>query len=475
MSGTSRHPWRAAARIARRGCVTVALVSAVTAAHAGPVGDPILGPLMPTDGIAGGLVMRLEQSPYRDGALRTDFLPLYLAQRGRLYLHGYRLGWAAVDDDTWRVEAFVSQRFEGYPTESLPASLAGMATRTPGIDAGVSARMALGGGRYALAEALHDATTTTSNGAELRAGVGGDLPAGDRLRLRVQALAAWRDADLNTYYYGVLPSEATATRPQYGAGGGINLLLSAGGQYPLTDRWRLLGGVGLTRLAGSVADSPIVDSRWLASGYAGAVYSFEPRPGEAPIETGRSDRIWRVFAGASTECNLLPIMGFSCASLESGGARVASVEVGKPLIVGAYGFPLDFNAFIGVLYRDDRGRQPDSFQLNTYVKAVWYGFPWSHRVKTRLGFGAGLSWANRVPFEETRDQAARGRVTSRLLNYLDPTIDVSIGDVIGQRSLRDAFLGIGVTHRSGIFGSSQIFNSVDGGSNALYTYVEWAQ
>ncbi|MCU0868541.1 MAG: MipA/OmpV family protein [Burkholderiales bacterium] len=446
----------------------------VDTATAGPVGDPILGPLMPTDGVAGGLVLRLEQSPYRDGDLRADFLPLYLAQRGRLYLHGYRLGWAAVDDDTWRVETFVSQRFEGFPSENLPASLAGMTTRTPGIDAGVSARMALGGGRYALAEALHD-VTTTSNGSELRLGMGGDLPAGDRLRLRVQALAAWRDANLNTYYYGVMPGEATATRPQYGAGGGINLLLSAGAQYPLTDRWRLLGGIGLTRLSGAVADSPIVDSRWLASSYAGAVYSFEPRPGEAPGDTARSGLIWRAFAGASTTCNLLPVMAFSCASLESGGARVASVEVGRPLVVGAYGMPLDFNAFIGVLYRDDRGRQPDGFQVNTYVKAVWYGFPWSHRVKTRLGFGAGLSWANRVPFEEVRDQAARGRVTSRLLNYLDPTIDVSIGDVIGERSLREAFLGIGVTHRSGIFGSSQLFNSVDGGSNALYTYVEWSQ
>lgn len=447
----------------------LSIAAAAGAADAGPVGDPILGPLTTTDTTGVGLVLRLEQSPYAGGDLRSDFLPLYLLQRGRFYLHGYRLGWAAFEDDTWRVDAFVSQRFEGFPTEGVPTSLAGMTYRSPGIDAGVSARRMLGDRRYALVEVLHD-VTTTSNGSELRAAIGEELP-GDRLRLRVQALAAWRDANLNTYYYGVTPGEATAARPQYGAGGGINLLLSAGGQYALTDRWRLLGGVGVTRLADSVVGSPIVDSRWLVSGYAGADYSFEPRPSEAPV-AGRN-LILRAFAGASTDCNLLPIMGLSCMSLESGGSRVAAFEVGRPLVVGAYGFPLDFNGFVGVLYRDDRGRQPDSFQLNTYVKAVWYGFPWSDKVKTRLGFGAGLSWATRVPFEEVRDQAARGRVTSRLLNYLDPTIDVSIGDVIGQRSLRDAFLGIGVTHRSGIFGSSQLFNSVDGGSNALYTYVEW--
>ena len=66
-----------------------------------------------------------------------------------------------------------------------------------------------------------------------------------------------------------------------------------------------------------------------------------------------------------------------------------------------------------------------------------------------------------------------GRGTSRLLNYLDPSIDVSLGDVFGVPSLREAYFGFGVTHRSGIFGSSQLFGNVDGGSNYIYTYLEW--
>lgn len=44
---------------------------------------------------------------------------------------------------------------------------------------------------------------------------------------------------------------------------------------------------------------------------------------------------------------------------------------------------------------------------------------------------------------------------------------------LGVRSLQRTFLGLGVSHRSGIFGTSQLLGNVSGGSNYLYSYVEW--
>ena len=41
-----------------------------------------------------------------------------------------------------------------------------------------------------------------------------------------------------------------------------------------------------------------------------------------------------------------------------------------------------------------------------------------------------------------------------------------------SRPLRETYVGIGVSHRSGIFGSARLFNSVNGGSNYLYGFVE---
>src|SRR5437773_2233710 len=59
------------------------------------------------------------------------------------------------------------------------------------------------------------------------------------------------------------------------------------------------------------------------------------------------------------------------------------------------------------------------------------------------------------------------------LQYADPTIDVSVGDLLGSKELRETYFGLGVSHRSGIFGMAQIFDNVNGGSNFIYTYVEW--
>lgn len=107
-------------------------------------------------------------------------------------------------------------------------------------------------------------------------------------------------------------------------------------------------------------------------------------------------------------------------------------------------------------------------------EGLYYGFPWSHRVKTRIGFGFGVSYAERVPYAEVQSQARRERNTSKVLNYLDPSIDVSLGDIFGSERWQELYFGFGVSHRSGIFGSAQMLGTVDGGSNYIYTYLEGA-
>jgi outer membrane protein len=98
-----------------------------------------------------------------------------------------------------------------------------------------------------------------------------------------------------------------------------------------------------------------------------------------------------------------------------------------------------------LLRHDERNLQQDFWQINVYMKAFYYGFPWSDHVRTRVGFGVGVSYAQRLPFVEQRDQTSRGRNASKLLNYLDPSIDVSVGDLFGVRTLRDTYFGFGVS------------------------------
>lgn len=279
-----------------------------------------------------------------------------------------------------------------------------------------------------------------------------------------------RDAALNDYYYGVRPEEARPGRPATRLGYGVNLLVGVQGRYEITANWSIVAGIGLTRLSETIRESPVVGNDALLSVHLGAAYDFQ-RPHRAWED--RPPLIVKALFGVSTPCNLLPVMTLRCFNLDTPDrTRIAALELGRPFVERANDWPLDFVGYVGLLQHDERGLQADSWQVNAYMKAYWYGFPWSARVKTRLGFGAGVSWASRVPYVEARDQAARGRTTSKLLNYLDPSVDVSVGDLFGSRRWAETYWGIGVSHRSGIFGTSQLLGNVNGGSNYIYTYVE---
>jgi outer membrane protein len=151
---------------------------------------------------------------------------------------------------------------------------------------------------------------------------------------------------------------------------------------------------------------------------------------------------------------------------------IAGFELGRPFIDRLNGWPLELAGFVGLTQHKERGLQADFPEIKAYIKAYFYGFPWDARLRTRLGLGLGLSYARKIPFSEQRDQAARGRNTSRLLNTFDPTADFSVGDLLGVERLRETYAGAGVSHRSGIFGSSQLLGNVKGGSNYIYGYVE---
>ncbi|MES2383021.1 MAG: MipA/OmpV family protein [Pseudomonadota bacterium] len=442
------------------------LVSLPAHANTDPLSD-----LLGAPGSAGlGFAVRAEQSPYVGGGTRYDLLPLYLYEGKRVFLHGSRAGLKLFDEETQRVDLFLDQRFEGYADDRLPPSLAGMAERGSGLDAGVSYRYRQPWGTL-QAEFLQDAASF-SKGSEVRLSYAYDWRSG-RLALRPSLTLAARSARLNNYYYGVRPGEATAARPAYEPGSGINTTLGLYATYELSEGWRLLGGVTRTVLDSKVKASPIVGRSAQTGVFLGAAYDFGTYKGNWTQES--SPTYFKLLYGKSTEdgCHLAKIITLRCASTAKvNSTRITGVQVGKPFIEQLNGWPLDIVGYIGVLQHDDRGLAPNGLQIDAFMKAYYYGFPWSERVKTRLGLGIGVSLAQRVPYAESSSQAARGRSTSRLLNYLDPSIDFSVGDLIGNRRLKDTYLGFGVSHRSGIFGSSRLLGNVNGGSNYIYTYIE---
>jgi MipA family protein len=443
--------------------ICAALASAPAAAN-----SDFLADLVGKDSAGLGVAVRLEQSLYRGDGLRIDVLPLYLYEGEHVYLHSNRLGLKFDIDPRRRIDVFVSRRLESSPVNQVPDSLAGMATRTTESEAGFSFDQRFDWASV-FVEYLRD-TSHTSGGTEVRIGASRIENRGS-LRLIPYLVLSARDAKLNDYYYGVTPSEATPERPAYSAGGGVNGTLGLNARYDLSRHWHLLAGVSATYWASAVRASPIVESRPVQlAGFGGFAYEFEPSPPRR-WEDG-TPLFVKILYGRASTCNLLPIMEGRCGTLATDPrTSIAAVDVGFPFFENPDAW--SFLGYVGLLHHDEAGLQPDFWQVNAYMKVFYWGFPWRNSVRTRVGFGAGLSYAQAVPFTEVQSQAERGRNTSKLLQYLDPTIDVSVGDLFGSKKLHETYFGLGVSHRSGIFGMAQLFDNVNGGSNYLYTYVEW--
>ncbi len=416
-----------------------------------------------------GFITSFDPALYRGSDDRGDLLPLIVYDGRFFYANTYRAG-LKLELARSRLELFLQRRLEGFASDDVPPSMVGMARREFGTDLGIAARFALGEGN-AYAEYLRDAESI-SEGSEFLLGYRYERWWQGRLRLRPYAEVSWRDSKLNDYYYGVRPEEATPERPAYRAGSGFGTEVGVQAAYRLTGHWQLLAALGASRASSAVRGSPVVDGGTAASASLGLLWSFDPQPAPAGA---RKPLIMRVYYGDSTDCNMLDIVLLQCTETHTlDPTSVWSVEVGERLVEGLYGWPVDIAAFVGLLSQEARGLQPDGWQLNAYFKPYFYGFPWSKYVRTRFGFGVGVSYASRPPYPETSEQARRGRDSSKFLIYADPSIDLSVGDVLRVPSLRETYVGLGVSHRSGVFGASRVFGNVDGGSNYIYTFIETA-
>lgn len=454
--------WRLLAAAIAMACTSPALAQ-----------DAMLGTLLEEPGSAGlGVLMRVESSPYKGADDRVDLLPLYLYEGERFFLRSNAAGVRLATQQDQGLELFVERRLEGYPEDETPEILEGLRTRNGEADLG--ARYYWKHERHTWDLSVRQDISSTSKGTEVRAGYG-YLWRGQRWDVQPVLSLEWRNARLNDYYFGVEPYEATTERAAYAAGSGLDVTAGLYARYRFLQHWSLLGGVYATQQSSSVRNSPLVDDRLQWGALLGAAYDFGN--GQVRWDEPTSPTYVKVFYGRDSAdgCHMVKIMTFSCTDLNDvDPTDIWGVHVGRPFVSELNGWPLDLVGYVGVLRHDEKGHQPDSWQIDAYMKAFYYGFPWSHRVKTRIGFGFGLSYAERVPYAEVQSQARRDRNTSKLLNYLDPSLDVSLGDIFGSRRWHDLYLGVGISHRSGIFGSAQMLGTVDGGSNYIYAYLEAA-
>ena len=148
--------------------------------------------------------------------------------------------------------------------------------------------------------------------------------------------------------------------------------------------------------------------------------------------------------------------------------RVTALDVGY--LLSEKGTDSIFDIYLkgGVSYFDEENLQDDVYEAVVYVKFFWNADFWANRV--RVGFGEGISYTSDVVYTERLEAAQEHDFNSKFLNYLDVSLDLSVGRLIQYKAFDEVYLGWGLKHRSGIFG---LINNVRrGGSNYNTVYIE---
>lgn len=147
---------------------------------------------------------------------------------------------------------------------------------------------------------------------------------------------------------------------------------------------------------------------------------------------------------------------------------VTALDVGYLLSENSIDSPLDIYVKGGVSKFDENGLNEDVYEAILYIKFFWNFDFWANRV--RLGFGEGISYTSDILYTECLEASQEEDTTSKFLNYIDVSLDFSVGRLVHYKPFDEVYMGWALKHRSGVFG---LINNVrKGGSNYNTIYIE---
>ena len=192
--------------------------------------------------------------------------------------------------------------------------------------------------------------------------------------------------------------------------------------------------------------------------------------------------IIRPFYGIATKSDIGELVAFKNLKDDPNNGKIVGIQVERYVYKDVFNMPLDvtlqgsFIAHFDDYEKKQNEEKPEdynyyteknSYEVNFGIKMYWKKFPWDKYVRTRLGASEGLSYINRVTNLERLNLYQKNQ--SNYLNYIDVTLSFNAKDITRIQNLEDTYIGIGISHRSGVFGN---INGVDGGSNNVTLFFE---
>ena len=403
-------------------------------------------------GIAMGL--RSAEVPYQtEEDTVSDVIPLmFYDDEGRFFLQGLTAGFRFYNQDAWQFNAIGRYRFT-----DIPAEYQNVYNRNA-YDLGLQLKHQLSPDWNIDLEVMGDRHGRLHS--NVRANY--EWEKGD-WELYPYANLRWKDADFNNYYYAL--SDVTGET----AGSGFDFTLGTEARYHVASNFYLIGRAQVTALDNNTYDLDVIRNQFPTEVYLGIAF-FNDKKAESRRKITTTPYV-RLAHGWATPSNLGEILQFDWED-DPYNNQMTSIFYGHPLTDKLFGLPLDIYLTPGLVYHHASDVQ-DNFPEYVLAVKAYYTFKWP--LHWRLGAAEGLSYVTQIPYVERTELEEKDYVPSNLLNFLDFSIDLNVGDLFRAQSMKNLWFGWSIHHRSGIFETSGMFGRIKGGSNynTLYLQYHW--
>lgn len=386
----------------------------------------------------------------------STFVPMMFFENEFVFVDGLEGGVYLYHDNEQQfdISAITRLRFV-----DIPASLQN-ANQGDAADFGFQWRMNLDPNWHADIEVMSDDQFRFHGNWRL----GSEWQTGDWL-LEPTMTLRYKDADFNSQYYAF--SEFTHQR----IGAGVDFNVGLDWRYHVYSNLYLLGSTSVTRLDSNAYNADIVDDRYQGEFSLGFGFFNAPHSAKSSISDSKviaNQPYLRLAHGWATPSNIGDIMRFN-REKDPFNNQLSSLFYGHPLTDELFGLPLDIYLTPGIAHHWSSEVQSASTEWVLAVKA-YYTFNWP--TPWRVGVAEGVSYIDNITYVEGTEMEEKGYTPSHLLNYLDFSVDVNIGQLLNINDWRDVWLGYSLHHRSAIFESASQFGRIKGGSNYNTVYLQ---
>ena len=221
-------------------------------------------------GLRLGLGAAFGHDLFVDTDRRVDLVPLVFYRQGNFYIDGSRAGYDFYQTGAFKVAIQLQIRREGFDLEDTD-TLTNFEDHDAALEAG-----------FLFSYDWFLGQTSFFGGFDVSSVYDGDVMIlkhaypihYDDFDIVPYVAATRRDRELNLYYYGVKPEEATTRFPQFNSDDDTSYELGVNIDYRLSQHWGVIGSLAYEQFHNSVTDSPIVKDDASFKSLIGVTYQF---------------------------------------------------------------------------------------------------------------------------------------------------------------------------------------------------------